>query len=860
LKTGVKVSVVTGGGLSFAKFPGKKKEGEKPKQTAVEKVAPETKPEEKTPRHIDITCDGELAGTQKPVTATFTKNVRLKSETASLNCDSLEIRFASEKMTPEQAKGAKGGPELTGGRGPGDIEMIIARGNVVFKDEGQEAVGDELTWEASRRCATLKGKNARVKQRDSSIMAQTLFFNEAENSLSVPSGGELAFQAKGGLPLMTRADLAGRREAPKQPPQATSTLRVTWAKDMTYKQNQAIFHEHVRAQQEKSWLTADALEVGFDDQNQVKSLLATGPVALNHEGREAFGNRLEWSADKGVAWLYGEPRAEVREGDSFIGCPKLGFHRDKDMIECLGDGYLLAVPKKREPAPASAAETGQKQGKPKQPAGMLPLLSGKETGKGADDKIRVTWVNRMTFDLAKHVATFYKDVHAGSSDLKIVTDELQVIFDESNQNVSRLAANDPQGKIRIDHPQGTATGTHAEWDAVTEKACIFGQPRAVVTMKNGRRLEAAKIFADTRGESLHTEGDGLFQSPPEKASDKKKTEGERTDLSDELTVRWSDTGDFEKKKQQAVFKGDVRTRSGNKSLDSDVLTVQFAETPKPAPGKVEGPALSKAEGPALSKAEGKPESPHQAETKMELKRVVAEGHVVLRQEKQQEASGDRFIWDAPTDTASLEGSPARSGGRMQAQEFYIEGPLIKILKLNQEKQDILVEGKGMLKFSTPRVADLVKGQKGDEIVITWHDKFLLDRAKGQGVFYWDSEAAKDTRRVRSKKLEIYLDKEEQLDEVRAIGDVYVVDSEQQQEATGESLVWKKAQDTAILTGGPDATILLGTKSQEGRKGSRTRTQAERITFVGFFLTKDEAGKPKSQVKFEGRVSFSLEGE
>jgi lipopolysaccharide export system protein LptA len=722
----------------------------------------------------------------------------VKSAESRLNCDILELQFTGESVTPDGSKGAKEAAKnpspFYGAQGPGEVERIIAKGNVTFKDELSQGAGDNMVWEADRRVATLKGRPATATQDKNTVTAEALVFSQEQKSLSVPCKGDLVFWTKGEVGLMPAGTTS-----PKQPKTDVPTpMRVTWNKDMSYTASKAVFNDRVRAEQGQNWLTSEVLEVSFDDQNRLKGALATGPVTIRHEGRQAFGNRLEWSADAGEAWLTGEPRAEVREGESFIGCPKLGFLRDKDRIEAVGSGYLVAVPKPGPPQP----------GRP--PATPLP-------GQDPNAKIRVTWAERMDFNLGRHTATFHKDVHAGREDLKIAANEMQVVFDDSNQKISKLVADDPKGDLRLEHPQGTGRGTHAEWNALDETAGIFGEPRAVVMMEAGRRLEAPKIFANTQTQAVHTEGGGVFTSPQK--SDEKQAKTQAMALNDEANVEWSDTLDFDKAAQEAIFKGNVRARAGDKSIASDVLRLDFSGTDK----------------------------------KMELKRVLAEGHVALSQTSQQGA-GERFAWDAGSDEATLEGNPARAGG--EAQGYEVAGPVIKILRINQPKQDILVNGKGTLTFAKP----LQGGTgKGDQVTITWNDKFIFERSAGKGVFTGGATVSQGARKVRSDRIEVLLDQQEQIEVVRAIDNVAVEDTQEYQEATGASLDWFKSDDKAVLTGAPDATIWFG--SRDG--SARTRTQAQRIVFLGFFFDERKEGeqaKRGRKVTFEGPVSFNASGE
>ncbi len=809
--------------------------GAKREPGAAKKPAP-AKAEPKKLREVLITCDAEMSGKRAPLSVAFNKNVRVRSETFSLDTDFLDIRFAQNKAKTEAGqKRTKGASVLAESPAATSIEMITAKGSVLFKDEMQEATGDEMVWDAAKRCATLKGKTARFRQGENSITAETLVYHLDQSTLSVPSGGELVFQTKGDL-ISARSGLGtGRAKESMKKDAVTSTMRVTWAKDMVYEKNRAVFRDRVTAQQGQSILTANTLEVGFDDQDKVKSLLALGGVSVSHEGRQALGNRLEWTAESGVAWLTGDPSAEVREAESFLGCPKIGFYSKENRIECLGAGYLLASPKIKESKPAKKKE------KPR--TGLLATVpAGKPTEDAAAGKIRVTWTDRMIFEMDQHVATFHKDIHASRDDLRIGAETLRVVFDEDNKKVTKLVGEDPKGGLRLEHSQGTGSGARVEWDAADETASLFGSPRAVVVMKDReRRLEAPKIFVDTREEAIHTEGGGLLHSPADKSKEKKK-EGSLS-LSDDLNITWTDTLDFERASQQAVFKGKVTARSGKNALDADALTVQFEEAEKKAPsGPDKAPSVS-------------------------LKRIVADGHVKMRQGDEQQGSGDRFVWDAASDVATLEGKPAQASGALQKQayRYYIEGALIKILKVSQDKKDIRVSGEGLLRFSLPKLADagaLMKGEKSGDVSITWRDRMVFDQISGKGFFEWNTEVTYGTHKVQSRKLEVALTDDNHLDKVHAIGNVYLQDTEEQQEATGDTLVWNRTQNQAVLTGNPDASIWFGTQPRE-------KASTEKKTEEGATAKKEpQAEKPKDaqetgleerlRIRCEGRVSSSLE--
>ena len=207
--------------------------------------------------------------------------------------------------------------------------------------------------------------------------------------------------------------------------------------------------------------------------------------------------------------------------------------------------------------------------------------------------------------------------------------------------------------------------------------------------------------------------------------------------------------------------------------------------------------------------------------------------------------------------------------------------MINLFKLSQKRQDIRVDGKGTLLFPLPRLAladrntdltKLLEGKQAEDVTITWQDKMLLEQSQGKGACYGQTEVIKGTYRVRSRRLEMDLDEQNQLKELRAIENVYIFEEgpppgpgaqekRLQMEATGSQLAWQKTEDKAILTGDPYATIWASQESKFAPRKPKSAQEKEQQPEAKGTQKKASPGA-ESQINFqcEGRTHTSFTNE
>ncbi|MBN1556532.1 MAG: hypothetical protein JW951_00130 [Lentisphaerae bacterium] len=135
---------------------------------------------------------------------------------------------------------------------------------------------------------------------------------------------------------------------------STSNRTVITSKrlDFDYKRSIAVFEEEVTVEDPQIHMTADRMNVIFDEDNNVKSVTALGRVRIRQDDKTATCGQAVYIALTGEVIMTGDPKLE-RGTDTLEG-RKITFWTDEDRVTC--EPATLIVYPEEEESPFSVAE------------------------------------------------------------------------------------------------------------------------------------------------------------------------------------------------------------------------------------------------------------------------------------------------------------------------------------------------------------------------------------------------------------------------------------------------------------------------------------------------------------------------
>ena len=222
-----------------------------------------------------------------------------RRDTMTLTCDELEAFFATS----------------------GEIDRIVARGNVYAIDGDRQVWGDEAEFINQTGVLTMKGK-PHGKQGP----------REVE--------GELVTVVTG----IDRVVVTRARTRVKEP----KDQRVAIDADlMTLEglKNEAKWTGHVRAVKGKTTLLAPELTANYDEQGDIDRVHARGGVEVTEGDRWARGQNADYDVPKGQLVVTGKPQA--RQGKTRMTGTKVTFFSGSEFLEVENAKTVIEVDKKK---------------------------------------------------------------------------------------------------------------------------------------------------------------------------------------------------------------------------------------------------------------------------------------------------------------------------------------------------------------------------------------------------------------------------------------------------------------------------------------------------------------------------------
>jgi len=303
--------------------------------------------------------------------ATFTKEVRAKRGSATMEADELVVTFDEENR---------------------NITNVRATKNVALVSNGWRARGTEGSWNPDSGAAVLVGEPwTEIRDGDSQLLCKRLVFHQNAGRATAKGEGKLK---------VNRADLKDDAGQPLQ-------IEASWTDEMELRsrENRATFLGRVRASIGTSQLRADRVDAHFKSGGSIRRVVATGNVTVVQAAQKGEGSRFSWDMETNTITLTGEPYAKVIRDAYLLRGPRICIQQGADSATVEGAGYLAVT---LEPEV-------QKDG---------PLKT---------NLVEVEWKERAAFGHKVQKAEFFGDVSVKSGDSKLETDRLVLHLAAANR-------------------------------------------------------------------------------------------------------------------------------------------------------------------------------------------------------------------------------------------------------------------------------------------------------------------------------------------------------------------------------------------------------------------------------------------
>lgn len=256
-------------------------------------------------RPVSISAD-KLEVFKKESRALYTGHARAVRDTMTLTCDRLEVFF-----TPAS-----------------DVQRIVARGNVYAIDGTpstppgmKEAWGDEAEFINDTGVLTMRG-SPRGKQGPREIEGEVVTFVTGIDRL-----------------VVTKA-----RTRVKEPQEQRVSIDADLLTTEGLK-NEAKWTGHVRAVKDKTTLLAPELTAHYDEQGEIKRVLARGGVEVTEGDRWARGQNADYDVPKDTLVVTGKP--EAKQGKSRMKGTKVTFFSGSEFLEVENATTVIEVDRKK---------------------------------------------------------------------------------------------------------------------------------------------------------------------------------------------------------------------------------------------------------------------------------------------------------------------------------------------------------------------------------------------------------------------------------------------------------------------------------------------------------------------------------
>lgn len=247
-------------------------------------------------RPVSVSSD-KLEVFKKESRALYSGHAKAVRDTMTMTCDALEVFFDDK----------------------GDVQRILARGNVYAIDQDREAWGDEAEFMNDTGVLTLKG-HPRGKQGPREVEGEVVTFTTGIDRL-----------------VVTKARTRVKEPKDQRVAIDADLLTLEGAK------NEAIWRGHVRAVKAKTTLLSPELRAHYDAAGEIDRVLASGGVEVTEGDRWARGQNGDYDVPKGVLVVTGKPQA--RQGKTRMKGTKVTFFTGTEFLEVENATTVIEVEK-----------------------------------------------------------------------------------------------------------------------------------------------------------------------------------------------------------------------------------------------------------------------------------------------------------------------------------------------------------------------------------------------------------------------------------------------------------------------------------------------------------------------------------
>jgi lipopolysaccharide export system protein LptA len=249
-------------------------------------------------RPVTVSAD-KLEVFKKESRALYTGHAKALRDTLTLTCDQIEVFF-----TPS-----------------GDVQKILARGNVEAVDGDRQAWGDNAEFINETGVLTVRGK-PHGKQGAREVEGEVVTFTTGIDRL-----------------VVTRART--RVKEPKDQRVAIDADLLT----LEGPKNEATWSGHVHAVKKKTTLVAPVLVATYDEAGEINRVKARGGVEVTEDDRWARGQFADYDVPKGLLIVTGKPTA--RDGKTRMKGTKVTFFSGSEFLEVENATTIIEVDKKK---------------------------------------------------------------------------------------------------------------------------------------------------------------------------------------------------------------------------------------------------------------------------------------------------------------------------------------------------------------------------------------------------------------------------------------------------------------------------------------------------------------------------------
>jgi lipopolysaccharide export system protein LptA len=261
---------------------------------------------------ISVSAD-KLDYLKKESRAVYRGHAVAKRDGMTMTCDELEAFFAPS----------------------GEIERIVARGNVHAIDGDREAWGDEAEFINETGVLTAKG-NPRGKQGPREVEGEVVTFTTGIDRV-----------------VVTKAHTRVKEPKDQRVSIDADLLTLEGVK------NEAKWTGHVKAVKAKTILLAPELTATYDEQGEINRVLARGGVEVTEADRWARGQNADYDVAKGMLVVTGKPQA--RQGKTRMTGTRVTFFSGSEFLEVENAKTVIEV-EKNKPERSRSGGTPDKTG------------------------------------------------------------------------------------------------------------------------------------------------------------------------------------------------------------------------------------------------------------------------------------------------------------------------------------------------------------------------------------------------------------------------------------------------------------------------------------------------------------------